>query len=328
MRNLLITMALVGASALAGCSGGKAPAPKAGGTVVRLGYMPNVTHAAAIIGLSDAKGSYSETLPEASVEGKLFNAGPSIIEALRAGALDAAFIGPGPAINAYWRGGDIVILTNAVNGGSVLLARAGSDIKTVKDLAGKTVSVPQIGNTQDVLLRFQMADNGLRSSEDGGSVRVQPMENANILPLFQRDQLDAACVPEPWGSRLERQAGARVLLGSAQLFNDGNYSAALLVARKDFVTAHPEAVRALVRATDDITKRIAKDPQSIAPLLNREIQRVSGKAVPEEDIRRSLHRCRFTPDISRHEISVFANLVEVAGYKKDAAASLDGIQWK
>jgi NitT/TauT family transport system substrate-binding protein len=179
-----------------------------------------------------------------------------------------------------------------------------------------------------VLLRYQLADNGLRSTEDGGTVTVQTIENANLLPLFQRGQLDAACLPEPWASRLEREAGATVVLGSAQLFNGGQYSAALLVARKDFVTQHPEEARALARATDAITERIAKNPQAVAGRLASEIHRVSGKTVPEEDIRHALARCRFTNRIRQHDLSVFANLVEVAGYKKDPAASLDGILWK
>jgi NitT/TauT family transport system substrate-binding protein len=135
-------------------------------------------------------------------------------------------------------------------------------------------------------------------------------------------------VPEPWGSRLEREAGATVILGSAELFARGKYSAALLVARKDFVTAHPEAARALVEATNAITSRIAKDPQRIAGALARDIRRVSGKDVPEEDIRRALNRCRFTPDIRQQDLNIFANLVEVAGYKQDLTASLDGILWK
>jgi NitT/TauT family transport system substrate-binding protein len=328
MKNLLLIPVLAVAAALAGCSGGPARAPKGGDAAVRLGYMPNVTHAAALIGLSDGKDGYAATLPKTVVRGTLFNAGPAIIEALRAGALDAAFIGPGPAITAYWRGKDVVILTNAVDGGSALVARAGSNVKSVKDLGGKKVSVPQVGNTQDVLLRYQLADNGLRSTEDGGTVTVQTIENANLLPLFQRGQLDAACLPEPWASRLEREAGATVVLGSAQLFNGGQYSAALLVARKDFVTQHPEEARALARATDAITERVAKNPQAVAGRLASEIHRVSGKTVPEEDIRHALARCRFTNRIRQHDLSVFANLVEVAGYKKDPAASLDGILWK
>lgn len=327
MKNVFVVTLAALAATLSGCAGRQA-APKSGDSAVRLGYMPNVTHAAVLIGLAAPDGGYATLAPEIALEAKAFNAGPAIVEALRAGALDAAVIGPGPAINAFWRGKDIVVLTNLVDGGSVLVARAGSNIKRVEDLAGRKVAVPQIGNTQDVLLRYQMAQKGLRPSSDGGQVAVQPIENANVLPLFERGQLDAACVPEPWASRLEREAGATVVLAPADLFRGGRYSAALLVARKEFVTQHPEAARALVRATNAMTARIAKDPQAATGALVAGIQSASGKKVPEADIRRALKRCRFTPDIGQQDLNLFANLLEVAGYEHDATASLDGILWK
>lgn len=327
MRYLIRLPLVAMAAALVGC-GGSPPAPKPGAEVVRLGYMPNVTHAAVLLGLFDPRGGYGNLAPGISVQGKAFGAGPSIVEALRAGALDAAVIGSGPAINAYWRGRDIVVLTNLVNGGSALVVRSGSGVSSVKDLAGRKVAVPQTGNTQDVLLRYQMADIGLRATDRGGEVSVQTIESANVLSLFRRGQLDAACVSEPWVSQLEREAGATVLLGPRELFNNGGYSAALLVARKDFVAKHPAAVRALVKATDSLTTKIAADPVAFAPALTADIRKASGRQIPERDIRRALTRCRFTSEMDSRSLRMFANLVEVAGYKKDLTASLDGILWK
>src|SRR5205807_9539491 len=106
---------------------------------------------------------------------------------LFAGAIDIGCIGAGPAINGYVKShGAVVIVAGAASGGSILVARAGSGIKSVKDLAGKTVSVPQIGNTQDILLRQLLSDNGLKPSDSGGSVRITAVQNADTLTLFTK----------------------------------------------------------------------------------------------------------------------------------------------
>src|SRR4030067_488687 len=66
--------------------------------VIRAGHFPNITHSQGVIG--QANGWFDKALaPQARVEWKIFNAGPSVIEALYAGAIDLAYIGPNPAIN-------------------------------------------------------------------------------------------------------------------------------------------------------------------------------------------------------------------------------------
>jgi NitT/TauT family transport system substrate-binding protein len=71
---------------------------------LRLGYFPNITHAQPIVGL--ARGTFAEDLgANVTLETKTFNAGPAAIEALFAGAIDATYIGPNPAINGYVQSG-------------------------------------------------------------------------------------------------------------------------------------------------------------------------------------------------------------------------------
>ncbi len=296
-------------------------------SVVRVGYFPNVTHATGIVGFSPQKHTYYKKFPSVRFDNKLFNAGPAAIEALRAGALDMSFMGAGPAVNAFLRGKDIVILTPCVTGGSTLLIRKGSGIRSVADLAGRKVAIPQVGNTQDVLLRYQLALNRLRPVDRGGSVNVLQQENADILSLFQRNQLDAACVPEPWGSRLQKEAGATVLMDWRQLFANGDYPTTVLVARKDFADRNADFVRRFVKVTNSITSDIAARTQGYAPMLNSEIKRLSGKGLSGDIITAALKRCRFTTKLSQHDLHVFENLLVVAGFQKDAVP-LDGILWK
>ena len=74
-------------------------APSTEPVAVRLGYFPNVTHASAVLGVAD--GTFQEALGDTTLETTTFNAGPAAIEALLSGAIDATFIGPNPAINAF-----------------------------------------------------------------------------------------------------------------------------------------------------------------------------------------------------------------------------------
>jgi NitT/TauT family transport system substrate-binding protein len=76
--------------------------PGFGQTVMRVGAFPNITHPQAMVGKNE--GWFEKALGNSvKIEWKSFNAGPSAIEALFAGALDITYIGPNPAITGYVR---------------------------------------------------------------------------------------------------------------------------------------------------------------------------------------------------------------------------------
>ncbi|MGH3782646.1 MAG: ABC transporter substrate-binding protein [Pseudonocardiaceae bacterium] len=85
----------------------------------------NVTHAAAIVGLN--RDSFTHELGATKLETQIFDAGPAAVEALFGGSLDAAYLGPSPAINAFQRsdGKAIRIIAGATAGGVQLVVRQG-----------------------------------------------------------------------------------------------------------------------------------------------------------------------------------------------------------
>src|ERR1700756_1402585 len=168
--------ALVAVFTLA-CSGEKTD------SAIRLGYFPNVTHSQALIGV--ARGDFGKVRPLG------FNAGPSVIEALFAGQIDIAYVGPNPAINGFVQshGQALRIIAGATSGGAALVVRNG-----VKNLAGRKLASPQLGNTQDVALRRWLALSHTKAE-------IIPTPNPQILDLFRRGDIDGAWVPAPWGSR-------------------------------------------------------------------------------------------------------------------------------
>ena len=255
---LLLAVAACGGEGSA--SSGSAAGAGGGGAAeeFRLGYFANLTHAPALIGVQE--GLFAEEVGDTELTTQVFNAGPDVVEAVFAGALDAAYIGPSPTINAYGQSdGDAVrIIAGAASGGAQLVVREGID--SPEDLKGTTLATPQLGNTQDVALRSWLTEEGLENSiEGGGDVTIAPTPNADTLNLFQAGDIDGAWLPEPWASRLVLEAGASVLVDERDLWPDGEFVTTHLIVRTEFLEEYPETVAALLRghvaavqfATDD-----------------------------------------------------------------------------
>ena len=172
---------------------------------IHIGYFNNITHAQAL--LMKAEGSLEASLGDsATVTWTAFNAGPAEVEALFAGDIDIGYIGPVPAITANVKSqGDIQILSGATKGGAILVKREGTDINSVEDLDGKIVAIPQLGNTQHLCLLNLLAEHGLAPTSDGGTVTVAAVANADVSNTMTNEDIDAALVPEPWGSTLLSQ---------------------------------------------------------------------------------------------------------------------------
>ena len=289
-RLLLLALALPLLAFAAACGSGDDPgasatAPAGNGServTLRLGYFPNVTHVQPQVGL--ARGTFTELLgSNVTLKATEFNAGPSVIEALFAGEIDASYIGPNPAINGYVRsdGKELRIVAGATSGGARLIVRPEANIKKPADFANKKIASPQLGNTQDVALRSWLAANALNAREQGGNVQVLPTANADQLTLFQNGQIDAAWAPEPWASRLEQEAGGVEFLNEKTLWPDGKFVTTHLIVKTSFLEAHPDVVENLIRAHVETTGWIAQNPDEAKRLVNENIENVTSKALPQ-----------------------------------------------
>ncbi len=290
-------------------------AAQAGQTPLRLAYFPNLTHAPALIGVGS--GRYAEALPNIHLETRVVNAGPEAMEALLAGEVDMAFVGPSPAINTYikTKGAALRIVAGACDGGASLIAKDGT-IQAVHDLDGRIVAVPQLGGTQDVSLRHFLAQSGLRSRERGGTVSIVPMANADILTQFKRGGLDAAWVPEPWASRLRDEGGGRTAVDERTLWPGGRFTTTVLVARRAFMEAHPDLVREFVRAHAATVAWMAAHPSDAQRAANDAIKRLSGKPLKDRILREAWAHVTFTTDPNPPNLAAFAQAAHDAGYLK------------
>src|SRR4026208_1564200 len=158
--------------------------------VIRFGHFPNITHAQGVIAHAlsrQGKGWFEERLgPNVQIQWFTYNAGPSAMEAIFAKSLDVTYVGPSPALNAYFKsnGEEIRVISGAANGGAALLVKADSPIKAPADFRGKKIATPQLGNTQDISCRAWLKANGFKTTVTGGDVLVIPPGTPDQAPLF------------------------------------------------------------------------------------------------------------------------------------------------
>ena len=304
--------------------------------VLRLGYFPNLNHAQVIIGL--ANGHFQKVLSEhgtdsgegdkgTSIKEYVFSAGPSAIEALYAGQIDVAYVGPNPAINGYLasNGEGIRIISGSASGGAVFVVRNDSGIQTSSDLGGKKFASPQLGNTQDVALRKYLIQNGYETVENGGNVTVVPVKPSDILTLMLKKEIDGAWVPEPWGARLVKEANGKIFVDERDLWPpDGKFVTTNIIVRTDYLKNNPETIKKLIDAQIDETiwiNNTLKDSrtgnstgasgneenqtnddlgnngvETFIHSFNDGLKRITGNTVPEDELRDALQRLEFTYD--------------------------------
>lgn len=291
-RAALALVAALGASATG------APSDKP----VRLGYFANVTHAQAVLGVSS--GDFAKAVAPAPLETKTFNAGPSLIEALFAGEIDIGYVGPSPAINAHAqsKGEGLRIVAGAAANGVVIVAREGAGITTLADLKGKRIATPQMGNTQDVSARHYL----VKTLGQANASNVLPVPNAEQAAMMARGQIDAAWAVEPWGARLEAEAGAKVIGEEKDLWPGAEFTLTLIVVSPRFLKERPEAVEALLRAHSAWTSKLAADAQAQAGPMADALKGLTGKNLSQDIIARALSRVKFTDEPLEDSLKTFA----------------------
>lgn len=310
------------------CVASQVSRPAMARETLRLGYFPNLTHAQAVLGIAD--GSISKAMgPDVEVETKLFNAGPSAIEAVFARAIDVAWVGPSPAINGFLKSrGEVVVIAGAATGGASLIVRPGSGITRVQDLRGKRVGTPQLGNTQDVACRAFLRSLGFKPAEPGADVHVVPVANADQLALFQKGSLDAVWAVEPWASRLVLEAGGRVLVEERDLWKGqtrGTFSTATLITTRTFLREHRPLVVALLRAHIRETRWIDAHRAQALAAVSLELGRLAGGVLPPRVLERAWKQVRVTWDPVRPSLLRYAEWGYAEGFLGRDKPDLSGL---
>jgi NitT/TauT family transport system substrate-binding protein len=284
-------------------------------TTIRVGAFPNITHAQPMIG--KAYGWFEKTMgSNVKIQWTSFNAGPSAIEALFAGAIDMTYVGPNPAITGYVRsqGEALRVVAGAASGGASLIVRSDSGIQKPEDLHGKKIASPQLGNTQDVALRAWLKAHGMKSQDKGGDVQVVPLVNPDQLTLFLKKELDAAWAPEPWATRLIREGNGRLFLDEREMWPHGQFVTTDLIVSTKFLREHVDLVKNWIRAHVELTDWINAHQPEAKKLLNQQIQKETSKALAAAILDEAFARLQITYDPVRSSLLTSAPWAFDAGF--------------
>ena len=282
---------------------------------IRVAFFPNVGHAIPIIGIENgifSSGLGNETL----IETRLFDSGPQVVESLFANSIDIAYVGPGPAINAFLKSNNhnVKILSGAASGGASFIIHPGSKIESVNDFSGKRIAAPLIGNTQDVALRHYLSENGLKPVEKGGSVYVLNVQNPDIYTLFAKGDIDAAWVPEPWATIFINQLGGKRLFFEEELWPNKQFATALLIGRVDYIEKHPEIIHNWINSHIKTVNWINENPDKTKLIFIEWMKKELGKSIPYEIVSDAFDNLQITSDPIDESILFFAERADSLGY--------------
>lgn len=285
--------------------------------ILNVAYFDNITHGQALVMKSENM-LQKELGDEMKVNWVSFDAGTSLVEALFSKDIDIGYIGPVPAVSANIKSkGDFAIISGAAKGGTVLIAKKGSNIQSVKDLKGKNVSVPSIGNTQHLLLLKLLEENNLSVTSDGGDVNVIEANNADVVNLMKNGDIDAAIVPEPWGSTITGKSVANTVLDYKEITDNGDYVVTTVIVNKDYMESHEEVVKKFLKAHVDATDYIVQYPDEAAKIMNNQLKEDTGKTIEEEIISDSLKSISFSYDFGEESVFEYAQICYDIKFIKD-----------
>jgi NitT/TauT family transport system substrate-binding protein len=293
---------------------------------LRVAFFPNIGHAIPVVGME--KGFFEENLGnKTTIDPKLFDSGPQVIESLFANSIDIAYVGPGPAINGFLKSEhhDVVILSGAASGGASFIVHPDSDINSVEDFAGKRIAAPQIGNSQDVSLRNYLSENGLKPFEKGGEVVVLNIPNPDIYTLFTKGEIDGAWVPEPWATILVQELDGNRLFFEEDLWPEKQFASVLLIGRLQYVETHPEIISDWLESHQQTANWINNNPQETRIIFNEFMNTHMGQSLSDSVVDEALVNLKITTDPIDESIYTFAKRADSLGYLGRDGYSLDGI---
>lgn len=285
-------------------------------TIIRFGHFPNITHAQGVIAHAmtrQGKGWFEQRLgPNVEIQWFTYNAGPSAMEGIFANAVDVTYVGPGPALNAHLKskGEEIRVISCGANSGAALVVKADSPIKTPADFRGKKIATPQLGNTQDISCRAWLKAQGFKVTQTGGDVTVVPTNNPEQLAMLENGGVDAVWTVEPWVTRLERDAKARVFL------EDNDVITTWLVSSMKFLKEKRDLVKKIADANVELTKWMQENEAEAQKLLIAELKEETRADFAPDAVAQAWKRIRFTTDVSAPLVTKSVQDGKDAGFLK------------
>jgi sulfonate transport system substrate-binding protein len=299
-------LALAATGALAGCGDDAAAGKDAGAAELRVGYQR-------FGGLSLVKAR--NAAPDATWS--LFESGPALTEALKAGAIDIGQTGEAPPIFAAAGKIPFVIIgTSApVPKGEAVLVKAARGYRSFADLKGKTVALNKGSNVNWLLVKLLEANKMTLAD-----INVKYLKPAEGRPAFDNDQVDAWIIWDPYFALAEKP-GVQVLADATGLAHNREY----ILASPDAVKNKPEKIRAFLDTYRTTTDWGIANPDERTKVLAPELK------IDEATVGRALARsaqplAELTPEIGEELQAIADGFTELKliPVSVDMKARIDG----
>lgn len=279
---------------------------------ITIGYFPNLTHIATMVALEN---DYFDEAFDGDVDyqTQIVTNGGLFMEAMATNDIDVGTVGPGPLLNFYVNDPHYHILSGAVNGGAVLAVNGESGIDDLADLDGKSVAIPVIGSTQDVMLRKALEEVDLKPESNGGTIELISADPADTTTLFAQDSVDAAATQEPWGYVLETQVNGELLL-DWESFAWGKDSTNTVVAATEAFSNDEELATSYLTAHERAVQFIKDNPEESQDLVVQHLRDLTGQEVNKDELEAAFNRLEVTTDVNEEVIQEMADISEEAEY--------------
>jgi NitT/TauT family transport system substrate-binding protein len=255
---------------------------------VRMAYLQNDLHHLALW-VALEKGYFQEEGVDVEISG-IFRAGPELMNAFTAGALDMAYVGEAPSTFAVAnKTADVSVVAQVNTEGSALMVVKGqSGIGEISDLEGKTVGIPGHATVQDFLVRKAIRKAGVESSR----VNLLIIKPPEMIGALRTGQIDAFIAWEPYPSKAVVENVGRNLASSRDIW--AGHPCCVLVSDSKFLKSRPGQVEKVVRAHVRATIFIKENPEEAVrigvkftgmdePTVRRALQFVEYTYVPSID---------------------------------------------
>jgi NitT/TauT family transport system substrate-binding protein len=332
MKRVLAGLTAAGIALLAaGCASSSASSASSGSSsqpaskvVLRLGFLENITHAPALVGVKE--GFFTKNLGNGvTLQLQPFSTGTQEATALLAGQLDAAYVGPNPAIKAWQTsGGSLIrVISGAASGGAELVVKKG--VTSASQLKGQKLATPSLGNTQDVALRYWLKSKGLTTTQTGGGdVPITPITpNSDAVLAFESGQIAGGWEPAPYDAEMIADGG-HALVKEASLWPGGQFVTTELVATQSYIAKNPTVISDLLKGQIEANSFIASNKSAAETAANAELESLSGKSLKAPVLDASFAQITFTNDPIESSLITDASHAVAVGLLKPVS-NLSGI---
>ena len=245
----------IGKMAMAAAAAVFGAATAHGAEPVRIGWVYAMANAPVLVAQAD--GHFEAQGLEVTLES--FTSGPLIRKGLNEGTLDMAYIGVPPIVHWVAKGAELVIVAKVNYGQASLLARRDAGISRVEHLAGRRLAGVREKSGMDVLLRgYVLGEVGGLAPTDLAAIETMPV--AEMGPALEAGRFDAAFMWEPFVAQILARRTARVVLNVNRV--EPYYPWYVIAARREFVDAHPERIKGVLRAHRLAIKHLRSSPNA------------------------------------------------------------------